>query len=364
MHQVQVDAGHNYNLESREAVYAWFGKWLLDEEESTKFREVPFEVEADEDLLVFHGRELPTSALSEEEISRSWIESAERQLEERKPTNKAELERFREEMGAVLLRSLAIHVPGPSDLKVEELGEVSRPDFTAYRMIIGQKGVGDQLPAILFTPKSAQGKGPATLIVHPQGKVHLLDQETGKPTPLVTRLLAAGHSVLTVDVFLTGECHTAEHKAQRDESIHYFTTYNRTDAALRVQDILTALAYLNRQGDVSEINVVGLEGAGLWCLLAAGFANVACTVIDADQFDSDSDEAYLQTLPIPVIRRAGDFRTSVTLVVPRHLMIHNTGDVFETEWITDVYNAVGASDRLRVERDMVPEAEIAAWLAH
>ena len=29
VHQVQVDAEHNYNKESREAVYAWFAKWFL-----------------------------------------------------------------------------------------------------------------------------------------------------------------------------------------------------------------------------------------------------------------------------------------------------------------------------------------------
>jgi hypothetical protein len=26
---VQIDAGHNYNRQSREAVYAWFGRWML-----------------------------------------------------------------------------------------------------------------------------------------------------------------------------------------------------------------------------------------------------------------------------------------------------------------------------------------------
>ena len=45
MHEVQIDADHNYNKDSREAVYAWFGKWFLGEEDATKFKEVPFEVE-------------------------------------------------------------------------------------------------------------------------------------------------------------------------------------------------------------------------------------------------------------------------------------------------------------------------------
>ena len=124
VHQVQVDAGHNYNKESREAVYAWFGKWLLGEDDSTRFKEAPFEVEADADLLVFHERQLPKNALDAEELARSRIESAKKQLEDRKPTNKAEFEKFRKEMGAVLRHSLAIHIPDATPPEV-----IDRPDF-------------------------------------------------------------------------------------------------------------------------------------------------------------------------------------------------------------------------------------------
>ena len=35
----QVDAGHNYNRESREHVYAWFGKWLLNDNNPRHFKE-------------------------------------------------------------------------------------------------------------------------------------------------------------------------------------------------------------------------------------------------------------------------------------------------------------------------------------
>ena len=101
----------------------------------------------------------------------------------------------------------------------------------------------------------------------------------------------------------------------------------------------------------------------MWCLLAAGFADVDRTVVDTNQFDNDNDEAYLHTLPIPSIRRVGDFRTAGTLVAPRHLLIHNTSNTFQTDWIADVYRAVDAADRLRVETESVSDENIAAWLA-
>ena len=354
IHQVQIDADHNYNKDSREAVYAWFGKWFLGEEDATKFKEVPFEVESDEALLVFHNRELPAHTLDAEGLTRSRIESAEEQLAARKPTNAASLDQFREEMGGALRHSLAISIPDST-----RSNPIGGDDFTAQPFVIGGT---NPLPSLFLTPKAATENGSATLIVHPQGALNLVNPETGQPTRLVSDLLAAGESVLGVDLFLTGAHSVADGKVIRDTSDRYFTTYNRTDAALRVQDILTALGYLKSQAEVSTLNLIGLGEAGLWCLLAAGFADVDRTVVDANQFDSDNDEAYLHALPIPSIRRVGDFRTAGTLVAPRHLLIHNTSNTFQTDWIADVYRAVGAADRLRVETETVSDEDVAAWL--
>ena len=354
LHEVQIDADHNYNKDSREAVYAWFAKWFLGEEDATKFKEVPFEVERDEALLVFHNRELPEGALDAEGLTRSRIESAEEQLAACKPTDTASLEQFRDEMGAALRRSLAISTPDST-----RPTPVETSDFTAQPFVIGGN---NPLPSLFLTPKAGQENGSTTLIVHPQGAMNLINPETGEPTRLVADLLAAGESVLGIDPFLTGAHSSADGKVIRDTGDRYFTTYNRTDAALRVQDIVTALTYLKSQIAVSNLNLIGLGEAGLWCLLAAGFADIDRTVVDANRFDSDNDEAYLQNLPIPSIRRVGDFRTAGTLVAPRHLLIHNTGNTFQTDWIADVYRAVDATDRLRVETEAVSEVDIAAWL--
>ena len=354
VHEVQIDADHNYNKDSREVVYAWFGKWFLGEEDATKFKEVPFDVERDEDLLVFHNRELPEHALDAEGLTRSWIETAQEQLAARKPASAEDLEQFRVEMGGALQHSLSISIPDST-----RPNPVEGDDFTAQPLVIGGN---NQLPALFLTPKTDAENGSATLIVHPQGAMNLIGPETGQPIRLVRDLLAAGESVLGVDLFLTGARRAADGKVLRDDSLRYFTTYNRTDAALRVQDILTALAHLKSQAAVPILNLIGLGEAGLWCLLAAGFADVTHTVVDVNRFDSDNDAAYLHTLSIPGIRRVGDFRTAGTLVAPRHLLIHNTGNTFQTDWIAAVYRAVGATDLLRVEAEAVSEEDIAAWL--
>ena len=214
--------------------------------------------------------------------------------------------------------------------------------------------MGDAIPALLFSSEPQVGHDPVTLIVHPEGKEKLINSETGEPSSLITDLLSADQKVLIIDVFGTGEHSDYE----RSEDTNFFTTYNRTTAALRVQDIVTALRCFTNRGDVSEVNLIGIGEAGLWSLLAAGFTDVKNVVVDAAQYALDSDAAFLETLPIPSIRRVGDIRTAGTLVAPRPLIIHNTGDTFDTGWIAEVYGNIGAGQDLLVEKDKLSDEEI------
>ena len=364
VHQVQVDAEHNYNKESREAVYAWFAKWFLGAEDPSSFKEVPFQTEPDDALLVFSDREMPAHALKQEEFLSTWSNRTLQALEKRKPTNETQLETFREEMGSGLQHALGLQIPKITDITLVEpegaFPTTYQTNLSAKHLVIGRKDKRDAIPAILFSPEPQVGHDPVVVIVHPEGKEKLIDAETGAPLPLITDLLSADRKVLLIDVFGTGE----HSNYTRSEDTNFFTTYNRTTAASRVQDIVTALHCFTGRGDVSEVNLIGIGEAGLWSLLAAGFADVKNVVVDAAEFnlryELDGDAAFLDTLPIPNIRQVGDFRTAGTLIVPRNLAIHNTGDAFDTEWIAEVYGNIGASQHLLVEKDRLPDAEIVA----
>ncbi len=358
LHQVQVDAEHNYNRESREAVYAWFAKWFLGVEDASAFKEVDFQVEPDDDLLVFSEREMPSHALNQEGFLPAWVARSQQAIENLKPTNETELQTFREEMESGLQHALGLQVPKITDVTLVEpegaFPTTYQTSLSARHLVIGRKGIGDRIPAILFSPEPQVGHDPVVLIVHPEGKEKLIHAETGEPSSLITDLLSADRKVLLIDVFGVGEHEDYE----RQEDTSFFTTYNRTAAALRVQDIVTALRCFTGRGDVSEVNLIGIGEAGLWGLLAAGFTDVKNVVIDTDEFDNSSDDAFLKTLPIPSIRRVCDFRTAGTLVAPRNLILHNTGNVFETAWIREVYRNIGASDQLLVAEDRLSDEEI------
>lgn len=360
VHQVQVDAEHNYNKESREAVYAWFAKWFLGAKDTSAFKEVEFEVEPDADMLVFSEREMPAHAMKQEEFLPAWVDRSQQEIEKRKPTNETELQTFNQEMGSGLQYALGLHIPKRTDVTLVEpegaFPTTYHTNLSAKHLVIGRKGVGDAIPAILFSPEPQVGHDPVTLIVHPEGKEKLINSETGEPSSLITALLGADQKVLVIDVFGTGEHGNYE----RSEDTNYFTTYNRTTAALRVQDIVTTLRGFTGRGDVSEVNLIGIGEAGLWSLLAAGFTEVKNVVVDVAEFGNSSDDAFLERLPIPSIRRVGDFRTAGTLVAPRPLIIHNTGDAFGTEWIAEVYRNIGASQHLLVEKEGLPDEVVVA----
>ncbi len=363
IHQVQVDAEHNYNLASREAVYAWFAKWLLGVENTSSYKEVPYEVETDEDFLAFANRELPSHSLKQEEILPAWINRSVIAIDNTKPSNESEHKVFSDEMGSALKHSLGLHIPKSSNItQYEPKGAFPtsyQTNFSAQHFVIGRKGIGDAIPSVLFRTEPLVGHDPVVVIVHPEGKEKMIDVESGEPLPIITDLISSDRKVLTIDVFGTGE----HREYERSEETGFFTTYNRTTAALRIQDILTVLLYYSTRGDVSDVSLIGIGEAGLWGLLAAGFTNIKNVVVDAAQFDNSVDISFLESLPIPSIRRVGDFRTAGTLIAPRNLIIHNTGDIFDSSWVEDVYRNIGAEENLLVRKDEMDDSEIAGRIA-
>ena len=77
---VRFTAEHNYNKESREAMYGWMARWLKGAPTSDAVPERSFSPDALPDLLVFHGRLMPERAASAESLTASWIDAAKRQL--------------------------------------------------------------------------------------------------------------------------------------------------------------------------------------------------------------------------------------------------------------------------------------------
>ena len=86
---VRMTAEHNYNQDSREAMYAWMARWLQQAPPDVKLAEKSYTVEPLSDLLVFHQRALPAEAVTAAQLTDGWIASARRQLSETPSTANA-----------------------------------------------------------------------------------------------------------------------------------------------------------------------------------------------------------------------------------------------------------------------------------
>ena len=77
---VQFMAEHNYNRDSREAMYAWMARWLQQAPADVRRAERPFTADPPPDVLVFYQRPLPPGAVTAVELTNTWIDNAKRQL--------------------------------------------------------------------------------------------------------------------------------------------------------------------------------------------------------------------------------------------------------------------------------------------
>jgi dienelactone hydrolase len=355
---VQIDAPHNYNKASREAVYAWFGRWLLNTGDPGKLKEKSFSVEKLPELLVFYGVERPAGAVNPEQLTAYLIGSARSQLDSLKPGDNSGVKGFRKLMAPALEHALAATLPAGADLEVLNESRARGRGLTVERFFLTRKNRGDRVPATLWIPARRSPDQLATLVVAEDGAAGLAGATRDSPGELVSALLKTGQMVLSIDCFQAGEA-----TSSRAVSVKYYTTYNRTDLANRVQDILTAVAYLRNRDDVIRVDLVGEGKAGLWCLLARGLApEIGRTAVDVAGFDNVVDEGFLTELFSPGLRRVGDFHTAMALALPAQLLIHNASDRFRTNWIEDVYKSLGRGSALKVTKDKMPDAGIVEWL--
>jgi len=357
---VQFDAPHNYNKDSREAMYAFFGKWLLGATEAPK--EQPFEPEKGEDLLVFAGRDRPKDAWNEAQLVQYLIDASEAQLAAHAPKDRESLKQFREVYGSALAHSLNL-LPAER-LQTHEIDQIVLTTDPYYIETFTLAGESPDLriPATLVAPAKPKAKSPTVVLVSDAPRQGFLDETGHAPGPLVKALVKRGRQVLLIDPFLVGDNQLSADSDRRPDE-KFFDTYNRTDLALRVQDIVAALLYAPSRSGGGPISLIGQGDAGLWCLLAsAAGLKLHAVAADLAGFDATSDDAYLQRLYTPQLRRAGDLRTAAALWTPSRLLIHNAGPSAKLDLAAQAYAAANAPKKLRLDAEQASADEIAAWI--
>ncbi|MBY0503425.1 MAG: hypothetical protein K2X03_05940 [Bryobacteraceae bacterium] len=259
---IQIDAPHNYNLASRNAMYPFFAKHLLGAANPETFQEKPVSVEGLADMLALHGRALPAGALTYAQLFAQWVASAQKQLQ---PS--------RERL------ALVFGLDSVSPVTSQTEGELT---------VLSRQSKSDRVTGIVT------GARPRVIVVHPTG---------------ATEATRPAEPALLLTTFQTGRS-----KARRESPKKYHLTFNRSDDANRVQDIVTAIRYLHAESPTPQIELRCTETAAIWCTFAAAMSPVPVKLNAPLGAFRGTDQQYLDEFFVPGIQRAGGLSAALALL--------------------------------------------------
>jgi alpha-D-ribose 1-methylphosphonate 5-triphosphate synthase subunit PhnG len=356
------DFPHNYNQTSRNAVYAFMGRWLLGIDDPSSTREGPQETEKSETLWTWDAAHpKPTQRKTPQQLEADLVRLLQSEIEALAPARNtpSQWETDRRFLEVALRNRLGI------DRRVSETiaeREVARHPRTGYVIVHSQIGWrGEAIPVVRLIPTRATGR--LTVIADSTGKAALAAAD-GKPVALVQALLDAGQSVVGFDSLFVGESLDAGKPAARRPDTAHFDTYNPSVAADQIHDLATVIAWARAQPDVREVNLVGQALAGPQALLARPLLDgLARTVVDLDGWqDADGSGVIPPPLDLPGLNQFGGFKAAAALSAPAPLWIVRAGARFDRSWAESAYELAGSSHTLRFSPDLPAPSAIARWI--
>ena len=253
--EAQFEAQHGYNLAMRETAYPWLSRWL-GFHCPPDFREPSYTAEPPETLLSFGG-DIPARALrSHEELIESLIDDTRRATERLSPTTSTRLRRNRELLGQGFTLSVGAGELHVRDLKLELEADGTRT-LGAARIrggVLVETRRGLRIPiARVVAPNVSRGESSnCVLVIDKDG----IDTVTTDPDGL-SRLLRNGSTLYAMDPFDLASARGPEDLTGRTQRPPYFTTFNRTDDAERIYDIVAAILFCAARGTAPESGTAG-----------------------------------------------------------------------------------------------------------
>ncbi len=345
---VHVDAQHNYNKTSREAMYRFFGKWLLNRPDADTITESAFEVEKDEDLLVWAGRKLPENAVNLEQLTEQWKKMAREQIEALRPSTKEKLAELEQIVRVSLKYIVASDWPS-----LEAIGVRSDNREGVYER--------DGQLAMVLTTKFSISSAP-----HPF-RLFLSDQRSREATNVNDPFVSAAMFHSFSSVYYSPSVRFDESMAKKQKAAaKYFITFNRTPSALTVFNLLTIVKAASVEACTSSVQMVGEGPLGPVCLIARAMvppeaAKKVPAVIDLNGWGSGGDEAYMNNLYLPMIQRIGGLEAVAAAAANGPIWLHNVGEGFDASWIEAAGKINGVE--VKVTQKLALPEEINEWLS-
>ncbi len=332
---VRFKAPHNYNLSSREAVYAWFNQWLLGAPPADSLPEILNPHEPRGHLKPPEGQRRPPGALTESAFIQAWLDGRRAELQGLEPRDTKSLDALKQHVNT--FRST--WWPG--------LEVVAPPDET------------NTLTAREW-PAPGSNQPPVTIVlVQPHGLGQSLFRPSENSLPVA--LQREGFAVLEVEPFQTGATRSGEW-ISRSPFTQFFNSYNLTLLQRRVKDVGQACRLARTRFGTDRIVLVGTGEAGLWCLLAAPWATGV--IADGRSVLPVTDASWLAPERfIPGLALMGGMEAGIAAICDRPLWIYSLPTTFSTGWLRRAAKIAGTESTLRLDAAASPdETTLIAWL--
>ncbi len=336
---VHVAAAHNYNAQSRAAVYAFFRTYLNPPGPAVDAPPpVSPEMKSLGDLRVFPDGILPEVAKPGRAIAQDWQKTSEEALARAFPKNAAELAPFQTAFADALALVLNVERVSPETLNRIPGAPETRRGRQARSDRIGRKAGGDSM--LLESVRGSGGPAGAILIAAPDSFGSLVaDDRSGAALPWVAGLLEKGNAVFRVHGYASGAARISD---RAWDAVSWPDSYNRSNEELAVQEIMAAMATIRQELPGVPLTVIGLDRAGLSAVFAAALQGGADRVVaDLNGEDPGYDRTLSRLMPAGAIRRVGDLRTAVFLI-PGQVHLVNPGPGFDLNWYRDQAARTGA----------------------
>ena len=352
------DFDHNYNQTSRNAIYTFMSRWLLNIDDPKKTVEGEQSVEKPEDLFTYGSEHpIPSDFKTPGQLEADLIALKSRQLDELSPSRGPLTWQAARPIWAEAHR---VRV-GPLDPPMGEVrGRVGRSTrwagYTATQVTIGLRGVDTEIAAVRLDPPKPSGGW--TILAESAGKAGLVSA-SGQPSALVQALLDAGQTVVGFDPIGVGEAFDPAVPTRK--AVVHDETYNPVLAVERMRDLATVLAWCGSRPEARRVALIGRGEAGVLSLLAApSLVGVSRVAVDLEGFDyGDGSGAVPPGLDLPGVLQLGGLSGAASLCAPRPLWVARGS--FDTSRVRAAYGLADAAGQLRVEA-AEPRA-LARWIA-
>ncbi len=266
-----VQFKHNYNSQSRHAMYHWLNKHLeIGQKEPIEERDYKRLTTAE--MGVWDSKHpKPTGGDDyERTLLRLLTNDTRKQLGALVPQDKAGLEKYCDVVGVAIDTMISRRLLKPGQVEYDQTGKSDKGDYLEILGTLDYKQDEthkEQLPIVFLYPKQASDK--AVIWLDGDGKAGLYNEDGSLRGP-VAKLIAKGVTILGVDLLMQGEflkpgeTYKRTRKVTNPREFAGFTFgYNSTLFARRVQDAVAAISYIRGHELAPEtLCLVGVNGMG------------------------------------------------------------------------------------------------------